>query len=258
MNTEVYYDILHRAVQKGEQLVQATVIATRGSCPAEPGTKALFGSSGLLAGTTGGGALELVTGKIAREILNSGMKAKFEHFELGSDLGMVCGGSADVFFENLSTRNWRVVVFGAGHVAAALIDCLKSLTVDIICVDHRQEWLDRLPVGDNVCPVLVENYPDYVQELRGDDFVLIMTPGHKFDFSVVCAVLDTRQLPYLACIGSKRKAIEMRTELAGSYTVDQLNTVICPAGLSFGTNAPEEIAISIIAQMLMVRDEKSV
>jgi len=255
MSSELYYDILQKAIKTGERLAQATVIATQGSCPAEPGTKALFGIDGLLAGTTGGGALELITEKIAQEILTSGMKTKFEHFELGADLGMVCGGSADVFFENLSTRNWRVVVFGAGHVAAALIGCLKNLTVDIVCVDHRQEWLERLPLGDNICLVLVENYPDYVKELRDTDFVLIMTPGHKFDFAVVCAVLDTRKLPYLACIGSKRKAIEMRTELAESYTVDQLNTVICPAGLAFGSNAPEEIAISIVAQMLMVRDE---
>ena len=258
MNTERYYNILYDAVKKGDKLVQATVIATQGSCPAQPGAKALFGENGLIAGTVGGGALELTSERKAQQLLQSRAGTVLEHFELGADLGMVCGGSADVFFENLSTRSWRVVVFGAGHVAAAFTGCLKNLAVAIVCVDHRQEWLDKLPVAENIRPVLVERYEDYVHELRADDYVLIMTPGHKFDFLVVCAVLDSLQLPYLACIGSSRKAVEMRTELSGRYSASQLDTVICPAGLPFGTNAPEEIAISIIAQMLQIRDNSKI
>lgn len=254
MSIERYYELLTAALQSNESIVQATVIATQGSCPAEPGTKALFGATGLLAGTTGGGALEMAAEGKAREMLKDGLKTAIEHFALGADLGMVCGGTADVFFENLSARGWRVVVFGAGHVAAALINCLKNLAVDIVCVDHRNEWLERLPSNTNVQPVHVNSYPDYVEKLRETDYVTIMTPGHSFDFEVVERILAVHDLPYCAVIGSKRKAAELHANLAVKFSDERARSVICPAGLPFGSNAPEEIAISVVAQMLMTRD----
>ncbi|MFA6075118.1 MAG: XdhC family protein [Negativicutes bacterium] len=256
MKEQVYYQGLVEALDGGLQLVQATVVKTFGSCPAQVGKKALFSPAGLVCGTVGGGALELTTQKKAISMIEKKELTAFEHFVLGADLGMICGGEADVFFELVTNKSWRIVIFGAGHVAIAVVDCLRKLDCEIVCIDHRQEWLDRIAFDKNVKTVLCQKYEDYVTSLTAEDFVVIMTPGHEFDFSVVDAILKRITLPYVAVIGSKRKATEMRTRLKEyGFSEVEIDSIICPAGLPIGNNKPEEIAISLIAQLLQKRDE---
>jgi xanthine dehydrogenase accessory factor len=100
------------------------------------------------------------------------------------------------------------------------------------------------------------SYAEYVTELKDSDFVVVMTPGHEFDFAVVERILQTKKLPYVAVIGSRKKAAAMYENLKkAGFDEEAIQRITCPAGLPLGNNKPEEIAISIAAQILLKRDE---
>ena len=173
---------------------------------------------------------------------------------------MTCGGSVKFYFEpHFGAGPWSIAIFGAGHVAQALVPVLIPLPCRITVVDSRREWLDRLPRSHNLSAVLSANPEDVVPTLLDDSFLLAMTMGHATDRPVLRRALTERKFPFIGVIGSDAKAKILRRELAGDgVPANALAQIHCPIGLPFGTNHPHEIALSIAAQLLTVRDlEKS-
>lgn len=243
-------------------VVQVTVIETIGSVPTEVGTKMLVTSKGLAYGTIGGGRLEKVTIEHCMKMLsenNNGNSKRGEliKWNLGKDLGMTCGGAVTFFFEVMDNNSWSVVIFGAGHVCNAIVNVLVTLTCQITCVDFRSEWLDKLPSSEKLLKVYLEDMSEYVSSVPDNAFVLIMTPGHKFDWPVLEKCLK-REFPFLGVIGSKSKAAYFKEQIQlAEYPQSYKSKFYCPTGLPLGTNEPQEVAISVIAQMLQERDRLS-
>ena len=241
----------------GEPFVSVTLAATRGSVPQEVGAKMVVTSSGRACGTVGGGRLEEAALKQAAELLTrKKSECLLVEWNLQRDIGMTCGGVVSVLFEAFGHAMWQIVIFGAGHVAQALVRVLVPLKCRITVFDTRQEWLDALPTAPNLLAEKTDPLENAVPSIPEEAFVALMTQGHRTDKPILERILETRDFPYLGVIGSASKAATLRRELReGGVSPARTKAFRCPLGLRLGRNSPEEIAISIAAEMLTVRKE---
>ncbi len=246
-------------LEAGTSFVCVTLVEIKGSTPRAQGGRMLVTASGLYSGTVGGGLVEAKALEFAQEFLDEtdiSAETKFVQWNLNRDIGMSCGGSVKLFFERFHTNPWEIVIFGAGHVAQALIPLLLTLDCKLTCFDTRSEWLGKLPESPKLNKLCVESLAENVEQTAEKAFVLIMTHGHRTDFYVARSFLEQRKQPFLGVIGSRAKAATLKKELKKEGLKEkQIKQVICPLGFSLGGNHPQEIAISITAQLLYERDK---
>lgn len=264
-----FYERMSDLFAAGIPFVCATIVDTQGSVPADVGAKMLVTADGAYFGTVGGGKIEARVILEAKAMLQAaglaGMggkedaTAKFFEWSLNRDIGMTCGGSMRVYLEAFNHRAWNITVFGAGHVGNALISVLEKLDCRITCIDSRVEWLDKLPESPKLRRVLLTEMKEFVPEIPSDSFVLLMTMGHSSDKPILLEILNrwkNVKFPYLGVIGSDAKAARLRKDIAEAGLPEELSKVFfCPIGLPLGSNHPQEIAVSIAAQLLQVRDQ---
>jgi xanthine dehydrogenase accessory factor len=237
--------------------VSVTLVETVGSTPQDAGSKMLVDASGRVFGTVGGGRVENQAVTLAQQMLAGRDKRSVELVEwnLQRDVGMTCGGLVKLLFEAYNLSPWRIVIFGAGHVAQSLVRVLLELECHVTSVDSRGEWLARLPESSKLRKVEFGNPADFASELTGVEFVLCMTMGHRTDLPILEALLRLPQeFPYLGVIGSAAKRKVLVRELVESgIAPERANAFRCPIGLPIGTNQPGEIAVSIAAELVQVR-----
>ena len=246
-------------IEEGIPFVSATLVDSKGSTPRTQGGRIIVTTSGLFSGTVGGGLVEAKTIKFAKNLLREKTptkKTKFIEWNLNKDIGMSCGGSVKIFFEIYNLNSWEIIIFGAGHVAQALIPLLLKLEVKVTCLDTRKEWLEKLPKSPKLTTILKKTLPPTVEKIPKTAFVLVMTKGHRNDFYVVKRFLNSREQAFLGVIGSRSKASTLKKELLNEgFNKEKINQIVCPIGFSLGGNHPQEIAISITAQLLFERDK---
>ena len=242
--------------ESNSSFVIITITDKKNSVPQDIGSKLIVTSQCVAFGTVGGGALEKNTIQIAQELLeDKNQKTLYKELNLNKDLKMTCGGSVNLLFEKIDIKSsWEIVIYGAGHVAQSLIRALLNLDCKIKCIDTREEWLEKLPNSPKLETILVNDYIDYLEEVSSNAFIVIMTSGHKFDLPILKKVLEKDFFPYVGVIGAKNKRHKLNRDLE---EVGIKKDFFCPIGESFGTNNPNEIAISIIAQLLKVRDNNT-
>lgn len=244
----------------GQPFVSVTLVEAIGSTPQDAGSKMLVTEAGLSSGTVGGGKVERKALDHAQQLLSqSGAQAvanQLVEWNLQRDVGMTCGGVVKLFFETYNLCDWRVAVFGAGHVAGALAHCLSQMDCRLTCIDPRQEWLDKITDHSQLTKVCLPEPRMHVADLRDDTFVLCMTMGHGTDRPILEEIFQHgREFPFLGVIGSKAKRAVLKRELLEvGVSSEQIDTVHCPIGLPLGTNQPGEIAVSIAAQLIQERD----
>ena len=258
-----YIERLAELAASGAPFASVTLVDVVGSTPADVGSKMLVTAAGLDFGTVGGGRVEAKAIAEVQEMLASPMTpeqtTRLLEWNLQRDVGMTCGGVVKLFCELYNHNQWQIVIFGAGHVAAAVIHCLLPLPCRITCIDSRREWLDKLPDDPRLRKVCTGDAPAAVATLPDSAFVLCMTMGHRTDRPILEEIfrLD-RHFPYLGVIGSAAKRAVLRRELlAAGILAEQTDSFRCPIGLPIGTNLPGEIAISVVAQLLQERDALS-
>jgi len=239
--------------------VLVTLVEALGSTPQDTGAKMIVTTAGRHSGTVGGGKVEAAALSLAGEMLAQATtpEPQLVHWSLKADVGMTCGGSVKLFFDPHRPESWPIVIFGAGHIAQALVSVLLPLPCHLTCVDPRQEWLDRLPAARNL-RVIRSDYPaSLIESIPSEAFVLFMTQGHATDRPILQRALETRNFPFIGVIGSEAKAAVLRKELLeAGLPVERAAGFYCPVGLDFGTNHPHEIALSIAAQLLTERDRQ--
>lgn len=255
-------DLLNTALSlkdKQEPFVLVKIVHTVGSVPREAGAGMIVTKAGRLDGTVGGGKLEARCLLECEDMLSGQKKetTRFHKWRLDSDIGMTCGGSVQVYFELYFGCDWRVVIFGAGHCAQSLCRVLSVLPCRIVVVDTRSDWLSKLPVHSHIEAVTVESHTDYVHSLKETDFVVLMTMGHSTDSPVLVKILKRFQanLPYLGVIGSEAKRARLVKDLQTAHLNECSDAFFCPVGLDIGGNTPGDIAISVAAQLLAVKDK---
>jgi xanthine dehydrogenase accessory factor len=254
-----FFEAQNELAQSGAPFVAVTVVDTLGSTPQDRGAKMLVTERGRELGTVGGGKIEARCIEEALKLLRDAdaPPTRFVQWSLEKDIGMTCGGIVRVYFEAFNVPRWNIVVFGAGHVAAALIELLLHLDCRITCIDPREEWLSRVPSSPKLTKVLTSDMPAEVAKIREGSFVLLMTMGHTTDRPILIEILRTRTFPYLGVIGSNAKAKRLRQDVVDAGLPDEAQRAFfCPVGLELGSNHPQEIAISVAAQMLQLRDAR--
>lgn len=242
----------------GQPFATVTLVEAIGSTPQDAGSKMLVSQAGLEFGTIGGGRVEHRAIQYVQQMLTQeeDMLTSLVDWNLQTDIGMTCGGTVKLYFETCNHHRWNVVVFGAGHVARALLQILVSLDCRLQCFDPREDWVARLPQSPNLTSNCAPNPASFVQALDDQAFVLCMTMGHKTDRPILEEIFrQGRQFPYLGVIGSqsKRKVLLRELQEAG-IAADVAEQFRCPIGLDIGTNQPGEIAVSVAAQLLAERD----
>lgn len=237
-------------IDRGERGALATVVAASGSTPQVPGAKMLIRADGSIVGTVGGGRIEQVVLEILKEVLADGRPRKQRH-RLLQDLGMCCGGEMELFCELVEGRS-PLVVFGAGHVGLALVRVAEVAGFAATVVDPREELntAERFPRATR----LVVEPAEAIGRLglHAGTFVVITTHDHAIDEDTLarCLPLPRR---YLGMIGSRRKVIRVYQRLRHKGVTASLANVAAPVGLDLGSLTPEEIAVSIVAEMIAVR-----
>lgn len=270
-----FFDKLSVLLENNTPFVQVTVVETTGSVPQHSGSKMLVTKDGLYHGTVGGGKVEKRAIEEAHELLKvvdeeknqpkpkrtrttEAVKTRLVNWSLDKDIGMTCGGSVKFYFEVHNIGVWNIAIFGAGHVANALIHLLEKLDVRIVCFDSRQDWLDKLPNSNKIKTVLCQDLPSQVKNIPHNAFVILVTMGHTTDKPILIEILKNwheRKYPYLGVIGSDAKAARLKKDIEEAELPDEYKELFyCPMGLPIGNNHPQEIALSIAAQLLTVRD----
>lgn len=254
-----YYGKLNELLELNLPFVSVILVDTTGSVPQDAGNKMLVTREGLYFGTVGGGKVEKRALEEALLLLKSPDQKQRTHFvnwSLSKDIGMTCGGMVKLYFELHNHNEWEIVIFGAGHVANAVINLLVNLECRITCIDPRQEWLNKLPGRPNLTTLLCKEMPTAVSTLPDKAFVLLITMGHTTDSPILIEILKTRRFPYLGVIGSRAKAERLKQDIrAAGLDEAATEAFYCPMGLELGGNHPQEIAISIVAQLLQTRDK---
>jgi xanthine dehydrogenase accessory factor len=249
------WNIGRELTDNNESFVVATLIHIHVSAPQDEGCKMVVTRKGLHSGTMGGGKVELNTINKCLEILESPTQKLPEvvKWNLQRDVGMTCGGEVTILFEHFVMNSWPIAIFGAGHVAQALVNVLKSMNCTITCLDSRQEWLDKLEGVTKICH---PSPTDLIKDLDPKTFFISVTMGHDYDFAVLREVSKSHpDCAYIGCIGSEIKSKRMRAQLKETgVSEDFIKKIRLPMGLPLGNNQPSEIAVSIAAELLQVRD----
>lgn len=236
-----------------------TLVSARGSAPQEVGAKLVCTPAELLAGTVGGGRLEAHALVRARALLDArGPACVLETINLQRDIGMTCGGEVTLLYELVGCDPFDVVVFGAGHVAQSVVRLLATLDARVRVIDPRPEWIERVIAAPNVRAERAEDPSASVPSLPERAYVIVMTQGHATDLPVLKAVFAWGRYAYVGVMGSAVKAGKIRRELEASGVDPALVRALrCPIGLPFGANTPAEIAVSVVAEVLSVRDTQN-
>ena len=252
-----WFEALNDLAASNVPFVAVTVVDTLGSTPQDRGSKMLVTAEGRHFGTTGGGKIEVRCIQEAKALLEDPAAPKTRYFQwsLDKDIGMTCGGIVRVYFEAFNVTRWNIVVFGAGHVSQQVIDMLVRLDCRVTCIDPRPEWLAKLPDSPKLTKIETSDMPSHVARIPEHSFVVLMTTGHSSDSPILVEILRSRKFPYLGVIGSNAKAKRLRDDVVKAGLPEEAQRAFfCPIGLEIGSDAPQEIAVSVVAQLLQERD----
>ena len=237
--------------------VLMTVLDTRGSSPRDVGTKMVVSKDEIF-DTIGGGALEHQSIEIARELLSNNQQVQHtETFNLGKDLKQCCGGVVSVFFEVFPASNFILNIFGAGHIGQALTKVLADIDCKVNLFDSRAEMLQQNYTKNIQTHHLTE--PEIaIESCFPNSYFLVMTHDHALDQQLCEAILARGDSVYCGVIGSRTKSIKFRQRLLKKgFSQDEFSRLTCPMGLSdLKTKKPMEIAVSVVAELLMLRDKQ--
>jgi xanthine dehydrogenase accessory factor len=250
------FDELVRLRALGQKCALATIVEVNGSIPSFKTAKLLVREDGSLVGTIGGGCVEAEVWNAAREVIQSG-KPRTMSFSLGQDAaydnGLICGGQLQVFVECISPQP-AALVFGGGHISKCLAKVLDLAGFKVSIIDNREAYANRERFPE-ASEVHAAEYEEVFPRLSVNEssYIVIVTRGHRDDMRVLRWAIDTHAR-YIAMVGSRRKTIGVIKELEREgIPRTAFDRVFAPMGLEIGAISPEEIAISVGAEMIAVR-----
>lgn len=254
------FDELVALRRKGQKCALATIVQVNGSIPAYESAKLLVREDGSMAGTIGGGCVEAEVWTVAREVIET-EQPRHLAFSLGQDAaydnGLICGGQLNVFVEPIIPQP-RAFIFGAGHISKSLSKVASLAGFATTIVDDREQFAnrDRFPEASELYAGEYEEiFPKL--DINHTSYLIIVTRGHRDDMRVLKWALST-PARYISMIGSKRKVLGVMKELEKEgLRREDFDRLYAPMGLEIGAISPEEIAVSVAAEMIAVRRNAS-
>jgi xanthine dehydrogenase accessory factor len=252
---DIFNEIV-RLRRSGQKCALATIVQVNGSIPSYESAKLLVREDGSMTGTIGGGCVEAEVWTAAREVIEN-EQPKHLTFSLGQDAaydnGLICGGQLNVFIEPIIPQPYAFI-FGAGHISKSLSKVATMAGFATVIVDDREQFANR------------ERFPEAMEvhageyeaifpklEINSSSYLIIVTRGHRDDMRVLKWAVST-PARYISMIGSKRKVLGVMKELVKEgIPGERFDQIHAPMGLEIGAISPEEIAVSVVAEMIAVR-----
>lgn len=250
------YAAAAEVVARGGRAAMLTIVRSSGSTPQRVGAKMLVCDDGRTVGTIGGGCYENDAVQRARLVMVDG-RATLARYDLNDDVagesGLICGGQMDVFIEPVAPPP-DLYVIGAGHVGFHLARMAAATGFRTHVVDDREKFANaaRFPEATEI---VVDDIPGWLDRttLSAGAYVVVVTRGHRHDLEALRALVG-RELGYLGLIGSRAKVARLFDVLQGEGVAEAaLDRVHAPIGLDIGAVTPEEIAVSILAELIAVK-----
>ena len=249
------FELIVQLRREGQRAALATIVHTNGSIPSYESSRMLVREDGSISGTIGGGCVEAEVWAAAKEVIRNEAPRKMVfnlNNEASYDNGLICGGTLEVFVEPILPQP-VLYIFGGGHVSMALAHTAHSAGFSIGIVDDRESFANaqRFPMATEI----YTTYEGAFEKIRpnASSYLVIVTRGHRDDMRVLGWAVNT-PARYIGMIGSKRKVISVYKALAAEgHTHAQFERVRAPVGLEIGALTPEEIAISITAELIAIR-----
>jgi xanthine dehydrogenase accessory factor len=258
MTEDIYAEIVQLRLQ-GLRAALATIVARKGSTPRKDAAKMLIYEDGRRIGSIGGGCAEAEVCQEALASIRSGRPQLLKFDLTGDDAedgGLICGGTLEVYVEPI-LPDPTLVIFGAGHVGRCVAEIAKTIGFRIVVVDDRIKYAnqERFPHAD---ALVVGGWEEAFKKLTVNEstYLLIVTRGHDYDLACLRFALQT-PAKYIGLMGSHRK-IQLFFEALEKEGVDpeQFRRICAPVGIEIGSETPEEIAVSIAAQLIAVRKKQ--
>src|SRR6266446_1237738 len=253
MSSTIIYNEIQASIKRGERVAVATVVKTIGAAPCGVGTKMLVHADGTASGSFSGAKVDAQVAEKSMQALREG-NSQLIHAHLDPDQAVgSCGATLELFIEVLYPEP-RLIIAGAGNVAQALARLATQLDFRIAVVDDRRDLADPQAFSEKV-QLTFGDIPQTIRELEPDEasWIVIVTRGHHLDKDALRAALETHAA-YVGMIGSPSKVKHIFKDLLKEgLTAERLARVHAPIGLDLGAETPDEIALSIAAEMLMLR-----
>ena len=245
-------DKLAECNRHGKPVCLCVIVKTEGAVPRHAGSKMLVFPDGETIGTVGGGGVEAEVTQAALEALRSGKPALLHYSLKAQNEGSVgvCGGEVDIYLEPFLAKP-KLLVIGAGHVGKSVAKFGKLLGFQVILSDDRAELCtqEEFPDADQLLPVPMQMIPEQI-EIDPHTYIVIVTRGSDVDVAGLPVLLKT-QSAYIGLIGSRRRWEATRQALlANGVSEDDLKGIKCPIGLDIHAETPDEIAISILSEII--------
>ena len=259
MNQEVFA-ALNEALQRGHEVALVTIVSSTGSTPQRVGAKMLVYADGRTVGTIGGGCYENEAFWKAREAITTRkpLKLKFDlNDDFAQETGLVCGGQMEVFVEPVEPSP-ELYVFGAGHVGYFVGKMAHEVGFHVHVVDDREKFANTERFGEGI-QVVVDHIPTWLEThpLPPTAYAVVVTRGHTHDLDAMRVLAGAKSLRYVGLIGSKAKVKRIFDALMDEGTsADALKGIHAPIGLDIGAITPQEIAVSIVAELIAVKHGK--
>lgn len=249
------FEEIVRLRREGKRAALATIVHTNGSIPSYESSRMLVREDGSIAGTIGGGCVEAEVWAAAKEVMKAEAPRKMTfnlNHEASYDNGLICGGTLEIFVEPILPQP-TLYVFGGGHVSIALANAAHTAGFSIGIVDDRESFANaqRFPMAGEI----YTSFDDAFEKIRpnASSYLVIVTRGHRDDMRVLRWAIGT-DARYIGMIGSKRKVLSVYQALEKEgVPKDKFERIHAPVGLEIGALTPEEIAISIAAELVAIR-----
>ena len=250
----VVFEALVAAQRHGKPAALATVIRTQGSVPRQPGSKMLVRADSSIVGTVGGGKMEALVVQEALTALRDGQprSVSYNLTDLAAGDPGICGGTVEVFVEPILPSP-TLLVIGCGHVGRALAELAKWMAFRVVVADDRPGFAtpEQLPGMDGYLQVPPAELVDHI-DINRYTCVAAVTRGLPVDEKLLPVLLAT-DAPYIGLIGSRRRWV-LTVETLAEQGISQadLARIHAPIGLELQAETPKEIALSIMAEIVMV------
>jgi xanthine dehydrogenase accessory factor len=249
------FEEIVRMRHAGQRGALATIVHTNGSIPSYESSRMLVREDGSLVGTIGGGCVEAEVWAAAKEVMQNEAPRKMTfnlNNEASYDNGLICGGTVEIFVEPILPQP-MLYLFGGGHVSIAVARAASAVGFAVSVIDDRETFAnaERFPMAQQ----FFTTYEEAFEKVRpsSSSYVCIVTRGHKEDMRVLAWAVRT-DARYIGMIGSKRKVLSVYKALEqNGYRSEEFERVYAPTGLEIGALSPEEIAVSIVGELIAVR-----
>lgn len=242
------------SIEDGEEAAVVTVTKSRGSTPRDIGATMAVLSDGTVYGTIGGGSLEKYAVDLCLEAIKEG-KSRSVKLPLNKEgVEMICGGEVEIFI-NVYKKKPELLIVGGGHVGHAIYSVASLLNFDIVVFEDREEFLtkERFPRAHQL---ILGRIDDKLSKYNIDEntYIVIVTRGHEYDERSLEKVIHSNA-KYIGVMGSKRKVITMMNNLRNKGIPEEaIKKVYSPIGLDICDGSPQEIALSIMSEILAVKN----